>query len=122
MTRRLNAVLGSLIVTIGFWITWGELSPTVAAVVALAAAGFLVWRGRTIAMVWAWATLLLGIESLSWPVVTMVRTRLAGPEPTDEQMTALLASVVFGLFSAVFWITFSYGIFRWTRQEKTPGA
>ncbi len=122
MKIRLNAVLGSLVVTIGLWITWGELSPTVAAVVGVAAAGFLVWRGGTIAMVWAWATLLLGIESLSWPVVTMVRMRLAGPEPTDEQMMALLASVVFGLFSAVFWITFSYGIFRWTGKKKTPEA
>lgn len=118
MTPKLNAVLGSLVVTIGFWIMWGELSPAVAAAVALAVAGFLAWRGGTIAMVWAWATLLLGVESLSWPVVTMVRTRLAGPEPTEEQMTALLASVVFGLFSAVFWITFSYGLFRWTGKGR----
>jgi hypothetical protein len=85
---------------------------------ALTVAGFLAWRSSTIAAVWAWTTLLLGVESLSWPIVTMVRIRLSGSEPSEEQMGLILTSVLFGLFSAIFWITFSYGIVKWMRKGQ----
>lgn len=122
-TPQLNAVLGSIVVTVGFWLMWGELPPAAAVALALAAAGFLAWRSSTIAAVWAWTTLLLGVESLSWPIVTTVRIRLSGSEPSEEQMGLILTSVLFGLFSAVFWITFSYGILKWMRKgRETSGS
>jgi hypothetical protein len=122
MTRRLNAVLGSIVVTVGFWVTWGELPPAIAAALALAVAGFLIWRSPTIGTVWAWTTLLLGVESLSWPVITLIRMRQAGPEPTHEQMGLIFTSLVFGLFAAIFWLTFSYGIFKWVRKKQEREA
>src|SRR6185436_4967146 len=82
-------------------------------------AGFLIWQGRTIGLVWAWATLLLGLESLAWPIITMVQVRLATTEPNDEQMGTILSAVLMGLFSAVFWITFSYGFFKRGGQPVT---
>ena len=118
-TLRLNAVVGSLVVTVGFWLMWGELPQAAPVVVALAVAGFLIWRGTTIALIWAWTTLLLGLESLAWPILIMVRLRMQTAQPTDEQMIDLLTKILFGLFSAVFWASFSYGIFRWA---KKPGA
>jgi len=66
--------------------------------------------------------LLLGVESLSWPIVTMVRIRLSGSEPSEEQMGLILTSVLFGLFSAIFWITFSYGIVKWMRKGQEASA
>ena len=73
---------------------------------------FLLWRGHTIGGVWAWSTLLLGIESLAWPIVTMVHVRLTMNQPTDEDMGLILNAVLFGLFSSVFWISFAYGLFN----------
>ncbi len=119
---RINAVIGSLIVTIGFWLLWGELSPLLATVIASVAAGFLVWRGSTLARVWAWATLLLGIESLVWPILTMMRVRMAGGEPTEQQMEEILTAVLFGLFSAVFWTSFAYGIFQRIKRQEAPAT
>lgn len=121
-TPQLNALLGSLVVTVGFWLTWGEMSSALTAVLALGAAGFLVWRGSTIALVWAWATLLLGLESLAWPIVTMVRVRMASAEPSDQEMGLILTAVLFGLFSSIFWLTFSYGIFKrmGNREQSSP--
>lgn len=123
-TPQLNALLGSLVVTVGFWLTWGEMSLTLTVALALGAAGFLVWRGSTIALVWAWATLLLGLESLAWPIVTMVRVRMASAEPSDQEMGLILTAVLFGLFSSIFWLTFSYGIFKRMgsrEQDSTQG-
>ena len=111
-------MLGSLVVTVGFWLMWGELPQTAAAALALAVVGFLVWRATTVALVWAWATLLVGLESLAWPVLTMIRIRMQTTEPTDQQMGDILTSVLFGLFSAVFWTSFSYGIFRWAKKPE----
>ena len=87
-------------------------------VVALCAAAFLTWQGSSIAVVWAWATLLLGVESLAWPIVTMVQVRMAVAEPTDEQMGQILIAVLFGLFSSIFWLTFAYGIFKWVWRKE----
>lgn len=111
-TLRLNAVFGSLVVAVGFWLIWGELPLAWTAALALAAAGFLLWRGRTIGEIWAWSTLLLGFESLAWPIATMIQIRLVTTEPTNEQMGAMLTAILFGLFSSIFWITFSYGLFK----------
>ncbi|MGH7164392.1 MAG: hypothetical protein ACREIS_02575 [Nitrospiraceae bacterium] len=116
--QRLNAVLGSLVVTVGFWLIWGDLSLALALVLALAVVAVLAWRGSTVAEVWAWALALLGLESLAWPVVTMVRVRMQSSEPTEQQMGVILTAVLFGLFSSIFWLTFSYGLFRWIGREK----
>ncbi len=118
---RLNAVLGSIVVTVGFWLMWGELPPLVTTVLALGIASLLSWLGTTVATVWAWTTLLLGVESLAWPVTTMVRIRMETAEPSDQQMGDMLTSVLFGLFSAIFWMTFSYGIFKLTRRGEAEG-
>jgi hypothetical protein len=116
---QLNALLGSLVVAAGAWLAWGSFSPWGVVLVAGGVAGFLVWQGRTIGLVWAWATLLLGLESLAWPIVTMVQFRSITTEPTDEQLGTMLSAALMGLVSAVFWITFSYGFFKRARQSVT---
>lgn len=109
---KLNALLGSLVVAAGAWLAWDSLSPWGVFLVAGGVAGFLIWQGRTIGLVWAWATLSLGLESLAWPIVTMVQVRSTTTEPTDEQMGTILSALLTGLLSAVFWITLSYGLFK----------
>jgi len=109
---QINALLGSLIVAAGAWLAWDSFSPWGVFLVAGGVAGFLIWQGRTIGLVWAWATLLLGAESLAWPIVTMGQVRSTTTEPTDEQIGTILSAVVTGLLSAVFWITLSYGLFK----------
>jgi hypothetical protein len=109
---QLNALLGSLVVAAGAWLAWDSFSSWEIFLIAGGVAGFLFWQGRTIGRVWAWATLLLGLESLAWPILTMVQVRSITAEPTDEQMGTILSAVLMGLFSAVFWITFSYGFFK----------
>jgi hypothetical protein len=119
---RLNAALASLVVALGFWMIWATLPLPVTLAVALGVGVFLAWQAATIGAVWAWATLLLGLESLAWPIVTMVTLRLTTEEPSDQQMGMILTAVLFGLFSAIFWLTFSYGIFKWTRRKGGEGA
>ena len=112
---QLNAVLGSLVVTLGFWLVWGQLPAWLFMLVGAGVAALLLWRAETIGAVWAWATLLLGLESFAWPVATMVQIKLTadqGAQPTDEQMGLILTAVLFGLFSSIFWLTFSYGLFK----------
>ncbi len=111
-TPKLNAVLGSLVVTVGFWLMAGQPPASVTAAVAVGVAALLVWRGATIGLVWAWATLLLGLESLAWPIATMVQLRALTAEPTTEQMGEIARSVLAGGFAAIFWLSFSSGIFR----------
>lgn len=114
---HLNAVGGSLVVGIGFWLIWREwLAVTL---VLLAVALFLVRVGRSIARVWAWATLLVGVDSFAWPIVTMIRVHLETGEPTDQQMVEILNALLFGLFFAIFWASFSYGLFNWARRQET---
>ena len=119
---QLNALLGSLVVAAGAWLAWDSFSLWEVSLIAGGAAGFLIWQGRTIGLVWAWATLLLGVESLAWPIVTMVQVRSIAIEPTDEQMGTILSAVLMGLISAVFWITFSYGLFKRTGQSITASS
>lgn len=119
-TRRLQAGSGSVAVTIGFWMLWPSISAAEAFGIALLVAAFLIWRGSTSAHIWAWTTLLLGLESLAWPVSTIVQERMTEGEPSAEQMGQILTAMLFGLFAGVFWITFAYGIWaRWIRQP-TP--
>jgi len=109
---QLNALLGSLVVATGAWLAWDSFSPWGVFLVAGGVTGFLIWQGRTIGLVWAWATLLLGLESLAWPIITMVQVRSTTTEPTDEQMGTILSAVLTELLSAVFWISISYGLFK----------
>jgi hypothetical protein len=119
---QLNALLGSFVVATGAWLAWDSFSPWEVFLVAGGVAGFLIWQGRTVGLVWAWATLLLGLESLAWPVITMVQVRSTTTEPTDEQMGAILSAVLTGLLSAIFWITISYGLFKRTGQPIAPSS
>ena len=114
-----NAILGGFVVAAGAWLAWDSFSPWGVFLVAGGVAGLLIWQGRTIGLVWAWATLLLGLESLAWPIVMMVQVRSTTTEPTDEQMGTILSAVLTGLLSAVFWITFSYGLFKRAGQPIT---
>ena len=119
---QLNALLGSLVVAAGAWLAWDSLPAWGVFLITGVVAGFLVWQGRTIGLVWAWATLLLGLESLAWPIVTMVQVRSVTMEPNDEQLGTMLSAVLTGLVSAVFWITFSYGFFKRARQPNTVSS
>ena len=119
---QLNALLGSLVVAAGAWLAWDSFSLWELSLVAAGVGGFLIWQGRTIGLVWAWATLLLGVESLAWPIITMVQISSITTEPNDEQMGTILSAVLMGLVSAVFWITFSYGLFKRTAQSVTDSS
>jgi hypothetical protein len=114
--RYVNVGLGSLVVAIGAWLAGNALSVSGAAGVLIAAAAFLWWRGRTITLIWAWSTLLLGVESFAWPITTMLRIRSGGGDPSDEDMGVILSATFMGLFSAVFWIAFSYGLFKRAKE------
>ena len=109
---QLNALLGSLVVAAGAGLAWDSFPLWGGVLLVVCVAGFLIWIGRTIGLVWAWATLMLGVESLVWPIVTMIEVRSITAEPTDEQMGTILSAALTGLVSAVFWITFSYGFFK----------
>jgi hypothetical protein len=78
----------------------------------VAIGGFLSWKARSLTEVWARATLLLGAESFAWPLILLVQMRSSGIEPTEDQMGTVLSAVVMGLFSSVFWLSFSYGLFK----------
>jgi hypothetical protein len=126
-TTHLHAVLGAIVVTIGFWLVWGGLPVALVAAIPLAAAGFLIWQGTTIAHMWAWTCVLLGFASAAWPMATMVQVRMAAgeaavAEPSDEQMGLILTAVVAGLFSSVFWVSFGIGIFRWIKRKELEQA
>jgi len=108
----LNLLLGTLVVAVGFWLLWGTVSPVVVAEWALAVGGFLWWKARTITEVWAWSTLLLGLESFAWPLILMIHLKGTFETPPEGEMETVLSAVVLGLFSSVFWISFSYGLFK----------
>jgi hypothetical protein len=115
----INVALGSLVIAIGAWLAANGLPLYGAVGVAFAAAALLSWRCRSITQVWAWSTLLLGLECFAWPIATMLQIRSAGGEPSEEEMGAMLSATITGLFSACFWIAFSYGLFK--RAKEGPG-
>lgn len=119
---QLNAMLAGLVNAVGACLAWDALTPTGGLLVGVGATAWLLWQGRTTGQVWAWATLGLGLESFSWPVLTMVQIRMATAEPTDEQMGTILSAVVVGLLSAVFWVSFSYGLFKRDRSSTSDSA
>jgi hypothetical protein len=47
-----------------------------------------------------------------------VKIRSGTSEPSDEEMSTILSAVLMGLFSAVFWIAFSYGLFKRVGGEE----
>ncbi|MDP3092744.1 MAG: hypothetical protein Q8N04_18870 [Nitrospira sp.] len=114
----LNISLGTLVVAIGFWLLWGTLMPGVVALWVGLVGSFLYWKCRTITEIWAWSTLLLGLESLAWPLQLMIQLKSVPAGPSDEEMGTILSAVVLGLFSSVFWMSFSYGLFK--RKPETP--
>lgn len=107
-----NAALGGIVVAVGAWLAGNALPLSTAAAAFVMAATFLWWRGRTVTLIWAWSTLLLGVECFAWPIATMLQFRSAGGEPSEEEMGTILSATLMGLFSAVFWIAFSYGLFK----------
>ena len=122
---HLHAVLGAIVVTIGFWLAIGGAPVELLAAVALSVAGFLVWQGTTLGRLWAWTCVLLGLASAAWPMATMVQVRMeaaAGADPSDEAMERILTAVVAGLFASVFWLSFGWGIFRWAKRQGMEEA
>ena len=115
-----NAVLGSLTVNIGLWLLLGELPLPGALALIMGLAGLLAWQAPSIAHIWAVSTLLLGLESLAWPILQMAEIQKLGPEPPLEDLQRIFTAVLFGLFSGVFWMTFSYGIYKRIRSQQQP--
>ena len=118
----LNLILGTLVTTIGFWILQGAASQGIVVLWAFTVGGFLWWRVRSITELWAWATLLLGLESFAWPIHVMIQLKGVSETPSQDQMEAMLMAVVLGLFSSVFWIAFSYGLFKRTWAASTDAT
>ncbi len=121
-TPQLNAFLGALVLTIGAGLAWDALTPPALFLLFTASVAFLIWQGRSIGLVWAWSTLLLGVESLAWPIITMVQIRSVMEQPSDEQMGFILTAVLMGLFCSVFWISFSYGLFKRSGVARSGSA
>ncbi|MDR4473303.1 MAG: hypothetical protein MRJ92_11900 [Nitrospira sp.] len=121
-TPQLHAVLGGIVIAIGIVVMWEQAVLLWALLVGTIATAFLLWKGRSIGTVWAWTTLGLGAESMTWPIVTMVQMRMGGSQPTEEQMGAILNAVIFGLFTSVFWVTFAFGLFKRLKEQQTPPA
>jgi hypothetical protein len=108
----INAILATFVVIVGAWLIWGPFSVGWSLALASGVLLVLLWRGTTIGTIWAWSTLLLGVESLAWPITVMVQMRGASSQPSDQEMGLVLNAVLFGLFSSVFWISFAFGLFR----------
>jgi len=113
-----NVLLGTAVVAVGFWLLWGAGAVAVVAT-ALLVASFLTWKTNTVTEIWAWSTLLLGLESFAWPVLLMVQFRSTSTTPSEEEIGTVLSAVVLGLFASVFWISFAYGLFK---RARKPGA
>lgn len=120
--HQLNAVLGSLTVTVGLWLLVGDLAVPVGMTIAVGLALLLAWKCPSIGYIWAASTLLLGVESLAWPIMQMADIQKLGPEPPLEELQRIFTAVLFGLFSGVFWMTFAYGIFKRTRGTNSPST
>ena len=117
--RLLNCLLGILVAGVGFWLIWGTVAPVVVLGWALVVGIFLWLKAESITEIWAWTTLLLGLESFAWPVVLMIQLKGPSESLPEAEMGAILSAVVLGLFASVFWISFSYGLFKraWRTDE-----
>jgi hypothetical protein len=120
--HQLNAVLGSLTVTVGLWLLVGALTVPIGIALAVGLAILLAWKSPSIGYIWAASTLLLGVESVAWPIMQMADIQMLGPEPQLEELQRIFTAVLFGLFSGVFWMTFAYGIFKRTRGASTSAT
>lgn len=119
-TPKINAVAAGVLVTIGFTMAWNPIPVSWAVGAGVGFTALLVWLGTTPKHVWAWACLFLGLESLSWPAVELIKLRMGGmAEPTEEQMKELVGTMFLGIFFATFWLTFAYGIFRVIKRSET---
>src|SRR5947209_8319912 len=109
---KLNAVAAGVVVTFGFTMAWNPIPVSWAVLAGLGFTALLVWLGTTPKHIWAWACLFLGLESLSWPVVQMIKLKLGGvAEPSEDQTIELLRAGVFGVIFATFCLTFANGFF-----------
>ncbi len=116
---QVNAVLGSLAVTVGLWLLVGALPVPTGIAVGICLAILLAWKCPSIGYIWCISTLLLGLESMAWPMMQMADLQKLGPEPPMEELERIFTAVIFGLFSGVFWMTFAYGIYKRTRGHIT---
>lgn len=115
--RVLNLTLGTLVTAVGFWLIWGGTVSPVAVVGWALIVGLFLWlMTESITELWAWSTLLLGLESFAWPVVLVIQLRGKAESLPESEMGTILSAVVLGLFSSVFWISFSYGLFKRARK------
>ncbi len=112
---QVNAVLGSLMVIVGLWLLLGALPIPLGITLTIGLAILLSWKCPSIGYIWAICTLLLGVESVAWPLMQMADIQKLGPEPPMEELERIFTAVLFGLFSGVFWMTFAYGIYKRTR-------
>ena len=113
----LNRSLGTLVTAVGFWLIWGgTVSPVVVSGWTVSVGLFLWFMTESITELWAWSTLLLGLESFAWPLVLMIQLRGQADSLPESEMGTILSAVVLGLFSSVFWISFSYGLFKRARK------
>ncbi len=113
--HQLNAVLGSLTVIVGLWLLIGAIPVPIGIGLAISLAILLAWKCPSMGYIWAICTLLLGVESIAWPMMQIADLQKLGPEPPLEEMERIFTAVLFGLFSGVFWMTFAYGLFKRTR-------
>lgn len=118
--RLLNCFLGILVAVVGFWLIWGTLAPVIVLGWALLVGAFLWLKAESITEIWAWATLLLGVESFAWPVVLMIQLKGPSESLPEAEMGTILSAVVLGLFASVFWISFSYGLFKRAWRTDQP--
>ena len=115
--RFLNLSLGTFVAAVGFWLIWGgTVSPVVVVGWVLSVGLFLWFMAESITALWAWSTLLLGLESFAWPLVLMIQLKGRAESFPESEMGTILSAVVLGLFSSVFWISFSSGLFKRARK------
>jgi hypothetical protein len=120
-TPRINAVAAGVVVTFGFTMVWNPIPLSWTVMAGLGFTALLVWLGPTPKHVWAWACLFLGLESLSWPAMQLIRLKMSGvTELSEDQMKELAGTMFLGIFFATFWLTFAYGLFRWIKRGETP--
>lgn len=117
--KLLNLLLGTAVATIGFWLIWGSVSPFLVLGWAFVVGLFLWVMAESISKIWAWSTLLLGLESFVWPIVLMAKLRGTSDTVPESEMGTILSAVVLGLFSSVFWVSFAYGLFNRSRTADS---